>query len=143
MTAAINASATGRKKIKEPEVALSKDGSKLRLAGSALGLITAMSIAMTAWTVNLFVGYLERHQQNENEALRRIEEQNDKVSGMRIDQCHQIQSEAIEAIERSRLSAESQSDLLKTFIGTINRLEDHMEEQTEELREINKTLLGR
>lgn len=127
----------------QPQLSVSKGLKGVRVAGSALGLITALSIILTGFTLHTFIEYLGTHAEQESESLRRIEEKNEAVSSMRIDQCHAIMDRSLDSLDDVAEAYNSQSDLLKAFTSTMRSLEGHMNAQTEQLREINKALVNR
>ena len=88
---------------------IARQGGKVRIHGPSMAVVTAASLALTAFIGHLSqqsqVAHLESMNAREREmaiAMERVERKQDAVTDLRISQCHTIQKQSIAA--NSKLS---------------------------------------
>jgi hypothetical protein len=112
-----------------------KDG-KWGLAGSASGVLAALTLILTAFVIYMNSEAMKGIAQEESEAFRRIEERQNAVAEMRIQQCHSIQEQALVVMQGVTDAYHEQANLAPMVEDFTQRMEQHMKDQTLLLHEI-------
>lgn len=121
-------------------LSITTEGKKVRVSGNAMAIITGLSVCAMLLIIYMFISYLEQHQRTERESLEINEAAHQRVADLRIQQCHDIQLQAIAAMARMSEAYDVQSATLAALTESMRLLDAHMREQTTQLRELRADL---
>ena len=115
-------------------------GKGIKVSGNGMAILTGGSIVAILVIIYMFIHYLEVHEKNFKASQEVIESAHQKVADLRIQQCHDIQIQGIEAMTRMAAAYDEQSVTLSALTESMRALDAHMREQTAQLRELRADL---
>jgi len=118
-------------------------GHRVSLRGSALAVVSTLSIVGMLVITFLFIDYLGEHERLSEAALVRMEASQEAVSHMRIQQCHRIQEESTKSMERIAESLDVEAIAMAQLAEAIHTLDDSVKQHSQEIRDIKASLRSR
>ena len=111
------------------EVSLSLEHKRIAMTGNALATVCVCSFLLMGFGLYNFTSYLEKQEGT----LVRMDERSKETNTMRINQCHAIQTRALDLQEKTNQALSDNSQALGEIHIGFESLRESVDENTQEL----------